>query len=129
MNASPTPPKVVTKKPGTVIWVKSSFIGMHQWPDAPADVAYLKHLHRHVFNVRVRIPVKHADREIEFHIFKRRLDFILASVEIKLSQNPSMSCEMIAMEINTLLNNDGYNPSAIQVDEDGECGAEIYPST
>jgi hypothetical protein len=33
------------------IQVRTSFVGVHQWKDAPDEVAFLRNLHRHVFKV------------------------------------------------------------------------------
>ena len=49
------------------IWVTFSKTGMHRYPEAPEDVSYLRHPHRHKFLFKATVTVEHDDREIEFH--------------------------------------------------------------
>lgn len=56
------------------IEVKTQFEGLHCWPDAPHDVAFLRNMHRHMFHIVLRIPVEHGDRDLEFIMVKRALD-------------------------------------------------------
>ncbi len=38
-----------------MIWVTFQREGIHQYPDAPEEVAFLRHPHRHVFHLKVWI--------------------------------------------------------------------------
>ena len=56
------------------IIVTYRFGGVHWWPDAPADVAFLRFPHRHTFTVRLGIPVRReVDRQREFFIEQQSL--------------------------------------------------------
>ena len=48
------------------IYIQTQFTGYHRWDDAPDCVAFLRNTHRHVFHVKVTVPVQHNDRAIEF---------------------------------------------------------------
>ena len=49
------------------IEVRVDVEGLHQWKDCPLpNVEYLKHLHRHTFQINCRAEVSHGDRDIEF---------------------------------------------------------------
>ena len=88
----------------TTIEIRAQFEGLHHWPDAPAEVAFLRNLHRHLFHVEVEIAVNHADRDKEFFMVKGRLDHALSEVGAgygplllrNLRDLGPMSCEMIA---------------------------------
>lgn len=103
----------------TYIWVTSSFVALHRWADAPAEVSFLRSFHRHVFNVKVHLPVTHSDRDIEFFTFKKVLDDFLQKKFA--GGEHDKSCEMFAEEI---LNSFPVALS-VQVDEDGENGAMV----
>lgn len=110
--------------------VRTSFAGIHQWPDAPYDVEFLKHLHRHTFFVSLTVPVNSDDREIEFFILKQKLDTFIkhrypeveGSVSIKFLKNKS--CEMIAEDIaNNFIQ---YHKAVdVEVSEDNENSAFV----
>lgn len=109
----------------TEIWIKTAFVGLHQWLDANDEVAYLRDLHRHTFNVQVWHPVTHPDRQVEFHTFKTQVILATLMVRRLLTANPGMSCEMLGEALLQVLHEAGWKPSKIIVDEDGECGATI----
>jgi hypothetical protein len=114
-------------KPKVQLWITSSFIGFHQWPDAPKVVAYLRNLHRHVFGVKVTVQVTHSDRQVEFHLLKAFMDsYIGSDILPMLRKSPSMSCEQLAEAIGLALHHNNYAIVSVQVDEDGECGAEWF---
>ena len=96
-------------------------VGFHRWPDAPAEVAYLALNHRHEFHLRVEAVVSHGDRELEFHMLKRVVRE-LWDVEIEWG---AMSCEHIAIRLADQLEERGKKVSAVEVFEDGECGARV----
>lgn len=96
---------------------------LHAWPDAPAAVAFLRHLHRHEFHVRCWLVVSHADREVEIIDLKRRVITTLESLSPMTPQGRSfgsLSCEAIATALCDVL-----HLSRCEVLEDGENGAEV----
>jgi hypothetical protein len=112
------------------IIVKTQFEGIHCYPNAPEEVAFLKNPHRHMFHVEAEIEVFHDDRELEFIMVKRELDKFLASFK----DINSGSCEMIACKIQSFIKTHypTYNPPDrksryvnVKVFEDGENGAYI----
>jgi hypothetical protein len=56
------------------IEVTWQFEGLHCWPSAPDEVAFLRSPHRHIFHCRARLEVFHQDREVEFILLKRNLE-------------------------------------------------------
>lgn len=103
------------------IWVKCTFEGFHNYKKAPDEVAYLRHLHRHLFKLKVYIEVYGDDREIEFHMFKK---FIIDCIKSENYNNKS--CEMIANDLYLIINKKYPNRDVkIELSEDGECGCEI----
>lgn len=87
------------------IEVVTTFEGIHCWPDAPDQVAFLRYPHRHLFKVSLTLQVSSDDRELEFFIIKHGLDaYIRSSFQCyhptmpNLFQLGPMSCEMLAKE-------------------------------
>ncbi len=122
---------------GTTITVKTSFEGVHCWPDAPEDVKFLSFPHRHVFHVSVVLDVMHNDRDVEFFEFKAILDRFLA--KLCATYNPStprlrdlgsMSCEQLAIKIHDFIYYavGGVSVNCVSVFEDEENGATYRPS-
>lgn len=105
------------------IFINTSFEGFHCYPNAPDAVHFLKHVHRHIFHVNVKISVFHNDRELEFILFKREIEnFIHEDASILNNK----SCEMIGEEIlNYLVKKYEGRNIYIIVGEDGENGAEV----
>jgi len=101
--------------------------GIHKYPAALtdpklSDVSFLGHPHRHMFHFRVRVSVKHNDREIEFILFKRELEALyngIYDIDYK-------SCEMLAEELIEYVNKN-YPGRVVEVNvsEDGENGAVL----
>lgn len=107
------------------IWVTDQFEGFHRWKDAPPEVSFLRFWHRHMFKVKVGVNVTHNNRQVEFFILKRALSQILVS---KLDgEKFESSCEQIAWSICNLLEALGYDVAYVDVSEDGENGATVYP--
>lgn len=105
------------------IWVTFARKGIHAYPDAPEEVAYLRAPHRHVFKFKVTIEVRHNDREIEFHIFQRELEGLYDKGPLQLDDK---SCEDLCDEL--LEEVSARYPGRriiIEVSEDGECGADL----
>lgn len=113
----------------TKIWVTFSIPGVHRYPEAPEDVAYLRNLHRHLFKFKITLQVFHDDRDIEFH---QLLNWCRAQYQGDLSVDYK-SCEMLARDLATRLTTYSSVPRMIEVEvsEDGECGAVVIlnPST
>lgn len=109
--------------PMTTIIAKAQFEGIHCYPDAPEEVAYLKHPHRHMFGVEVEIEVFHDDRELEFIMVKNKL------LETFEKEMDSKSCEMIAKEVQAWAKETYPHVPVRRVNvavfEDGENGAKV----
>jgi hypothetical protein len=105
----------------TVISVKFSSVGYHNWPDAPLHRAYLRALHRHVFGIEVKCFVTHDDRQIEFHD-------LLGAATLFWPPNDifgAKSCEMLARDLGSKLRNENYPVVSVTVSEDGESAATV----
>ena len=101
-----------------------TFEGIHNWPEAPDDVWYLQHEHRHLFHVLIAWRVSHLKRQVEFISAGRDVkDNILG----KLTQRhgiyilEDMSCEQLA----ELLLDQERDASWVEIWEDGENGARV----
>ena len=101
------------------VFCRTSFEGFHSWPAAPGQVSYLRARHRHVFHVRVDVPVMHGDRDVEFITLKHRVD-----EWIRTEAGASRSCEQWAEAIGK-----AFNAVAVEVSEDNENGATWRRST
>lgn len=106
------------------IWITFQREGIHQYPNAPDEVAFLKHPHRHIFHFKVEMEVYHDDRDVEFIMLKRELENLYSTNTLKLF---NMSCEMICDEIANYLKPRYLNRDlVITVSEDGENGSTCY---
>lgn len=111
------------------IKIRTEFAGIHCYPDAPDEVAYLRQPHRHLFKVIAQIQVYSDDRELEFIIVKKDLHNALR--EEKLAFKQTASCEQMAEQIRAYLakrwitNNECYRDIIVEVNEDGENGAVV----
>ncbi len=116
------------------IWVTFRKEGIHLYPaakDDPAlatgdwdDVSFLGVAHRHIFHFKVRIQVKHNDRDIEFIQFKRWLERLYDDSVIELNHK---SCEMIADDLYEQISTKYPGRFVeIEVAEDGENGCSIF---
>lgn len=78
------------------IWavVKFQFEGIHFYKDAPDEVSFLRHPHRHIFHCEVWLQQFHEDRDIEYIMLKKDLQTKFTGGDLG-----KMSCEMIAEEI------------------------------
>lgn len=65
-----------------VIYINTSFVGFHRWDSAPEEVAFLRDLHRHIFNVKVTVEVSHNDRDVEFFLLKKDVDFCISRFDL-----------------------------------------------
>ena len=92
---------------------------IHQYKDAPEEVAYLRYPHRHIAHIKVQIEVFDNDREIEFIMLKHDLENFV-SID-KCSNN---SCEQIAENILSYIRSHYTGRDVeIVVSEDNENGA------
>lgn len=113
------------------IYIQTQFTGYHRWDNAPEEVAFLRNAHRHVFQVKVTVPVSHNDRDIEFFMMKRIVDdFISNEFVWKCQPDGNIgSCEMIAEKIADYIHKyyilDWDDIVTVDVSEDGENGAII----
>lgn len=107
----------------TTIFARTQFEGFHRWPDAPDEVAFLRDIHRHIFHVTAYAPVTHENRDIEFILFKRKLEaFIKATHRERLAETEGWSCETWARVIG-----EHFGCELVEVSEDGENGATWQP--
>lgn len=108
----------------TFIYVTDSVEFIHQYKDAPDEVAYLRNLHRHIAHIKVQVEVFHNDREIEFIMLKHELKNYLVSI---VNRNSNCSCEMLAeMLLSYMQDHYGKNRDMmITVNEDNENGCEV----
>ena len=113
----------------TNIIVNLQFEALHCWPACPDDhkEVYLKQPHRHVFHIKLKIPVNHCDRDIEFIELKRWIvnglyrTYGKGDLRLTVPDLGAMSCEMLASKLMR-----EWNAMYVSVLEDGENGAEIY---
>jgi hypothetical protein len=91
----------------------------HHWPQAPLEVAYLKHPHRHEFHIKAKKEVSHADREIEVIQLKQQIINWLEELWPN-HHIGQMSCEELAYAIASK-----FDLASCEVLEDGENGAEV----
>jgi len=111
----------------TSISVAAKFHAQHRWKDCPIEeVAFLRNWHRHVFHVHLHIWVKHGDREKEFFVCQRHLrHFVQSTWE---GGQWDKSCEMFAEDILHQFASLGWLIRAVEVSEDGENSAVIFPT-
>ncbi len=104
----------------TTVWVTTSFVGFHKWENAPEEVSFLRHYHRHVFHVKLGVSVSHNDRDVEFFTLKKELDQFVKGV-YELRKYFLDSCEQIAQSILEHFKNSVF----VEVSEDAENGARV----
>ena len=113
------------------IYIQTQFTGYHRWDDAPECVAFLRNLHRHIFHVKVTVPVRHNNRAIEFFMMKQLVnDFISREIVFQMPLDGNMdSCEMMAEKIATYIHQyykfKWNEIVTVEVSEDNENGAII----
>ena len=106
------------------IWITTQREMIHNYPEAPTEVEFLKHPHRHIFHFKVYISVDHNNRDIEFIMFKRFVESVLDELGNDLNFN---SCEMVADYLYTKIDDKyGGRDIRIEVSEDGENGVDMY---
>jgi len=108
----------------TVI-AKFQIEGFHNYPDAPDEVAFLSHRHRHTFNVSVGYSVSHANREREIFICRDELKSYLIETYGSPCEFGAMSCEMIAEEVLQFASEDGAVWCEVWEEETGGARVEL----
>ena len=91
--------------------------GFHRWAEATGEHIFLSFRHRHVFQIRCKKTLKHADREIEIIRFQREISNFIESKYGRPAEFGGMSCEEIAKIICTR-----FNLDQVSVLEDGISG-------
>ena len=103
----------------TTVWCTFSFEALHLWDEAPEPVEFLRHPHRHKFEVMMEWRVNHNDRDREFILEGRRG---LQYVNTLLQSQPTLkwSCETWAHRLRA-----HFKAHRVTVSEDGENGATV----
>ena len=107
------------------IIVRGQYEFNHRYAQAPQEVAYLRNLHRHMFNYEVELEVYHDDRELEFIMVKHDIEAYLANRQENWDERTS--CEQMAKCIGQYLQmKHGFERYlSVSVFEDNENGAKI----
>ena len=107
------------------IIVRGQYEFNHRYAHAPAEVSYLRNIHRHLFNYEVELEVYHDDRELEFIMVKHDIEEYLSRREENWVD--TTSCEQMAKCIGLYLQTKhGFERSlTVSVFEDNENGAKI----
>ena len=103
-----------------MIKVRVDVPGIHQWPEAPAVVSWLKWPHRHLFQIRVGWVVCESNRELEFFIQQEKVrEAVRKAWRTTHTSNVTdfgqSSCETIAETLAMVL-----DAAWCEVSEDGE---------
>lgn len=115
----------------TTIQVRTQFEGVHCYPGAPDEVAYLREPHRHIFGVCVEVEVFNEDRELEFIMVKHLINGWIGALAVTNNcyNCSAMSCEKMAELIlnysKQWVKNSDKRYWKVTVDEDGENGASV----
>lgn len=111
----------------TVRWaiIRAQMEGIHQYPNAPEEVAFLRHPHRHIFHVILYVEQFHDERDVEYLMARKWLDNLLHATKWDISS----SCEHIAMVVGQTTRSVFRDRRVkIEVTEDGENGCLIEMS-
>lgn len=102
--------------------------GTHCWPGivkTNCSEKYLVDEHRHIFKFRVKVPVTHTDRDVEFiefaHAVKTKLLATFKGNTPFTARFRSMSCEALGVWVLEHF----ANAVQVEVTEDGESGAVV----
>jgi hypothetical protein len=108
----------------TLVCIKTQFEAIHCWPDCPIEeVKFLRTPHRHIFHVKMKWLVSHANREIEFIEMKRKVNKFLRETWDGADMGKT-SCESFAISLLSL-----FNADFVSVYEDDENGAEVVKTS
>ena len=108
--------------------VKLRFEGVHHYPNAPHEVSFLRHPHRHLFYVEVSVEQFHDERDVEYIILKRWLrgEVIAPNLSRWNSDENTDSCETMARHIlRKLIERFPNRDISVKVSEDEENGATL----
>lgn len=97
--------------------------GFHHYPNAPKEVDFLRHPHRHLFQIRVGYDVTDLNREKEIFIQQAYLEEYFGECYGHPAYFDDMSCEMIADDLLNFIKYDGGQ--WVEVFEDGKGGAKV----
>lgn len=114
-------------KTKTKVIVKFEVPGFHRWPEAPEHRQYLASRHRHLFKFVVEAEVGNDDRDVEFHDLREIAADSLTNFEgdkVDGFEFEDFSCERIARHVWGSV----AEATAVEVWEDGECGARVEVS-
>ncbi|MDD6128227.1 MAG: hypothetical protein PUB60_08775 [Veillonellaceae bacterium] len=70
--------------------------GFHKWSKAPTDIAFLRDRHRHIFEIRCKFKVDHADRALEIIQTQHLIESFLTERFGRPCEFGERSCEAIA---------------------------------
>ena len=106
----------------TTVIVTLSVEGFHNYPGAKdvQGAEYLADRHRHIFHVKAELPVNHDDRDVEFIIFKRRVEKYMTAKWGMPCEFGSLSCEAIAKTLMV-----EFMLSSCEIWEDAENGSRV----
>lgn len=111
------------RAPESFIFITTEYEGIHCYPNAPEEVAFLRHPHRHMFHVRIDLQVTHSDRDVEFIMFRREIDKMIAE---RITEMQHRSCEMICeILLEYVIEKYPNRKCRVEVSEDGENGAYL----
>lgn len=114
---------VMRKAKRSSIFITTEFEGIHCYPAAPEEVAFLRNPHRHMFQVRIDLEVMHNDRDVEFILFRRETDKMIRE---SITNMQHRSCEMICeILLGYVMTHYPERDCTIEVSEDGENGARL----
>ena len=108
----------------SVIWASVRFTKpfIHHWPDAPEEVSFLAHPHRHLFHFQVDVQQFDGDREIEYLQLSSRVQTWFKTQ----IWGSSTSCEGFASRIKLWLETVYVDRKVrVSVYEDGENGVVL----
>lgn len=102
--------------------IKTQWAGLHCYPGAPENVAFLRHPHRHVFVIQLWVEQRHEERDVEYLTCLNWLNAWLQDPPWPLAA----SCETMARCIVEAVAGQWPNRSLrVEVSEDGENGALV----
>jgi hypothetical protein len=90
---------LIDKSMKNTVIIRFEIEGFHNYPDAPEEVYFLSHTHRHSFTITAGYLVTDLNREKEIFTMRNEvINYLNDSFGIP-CQFGEMSCEMIASEI------------------------------
>lgn len=113
------------KNKKTIVEVKISIEGYHNYPNAPKKVDFLSHKHRHTFEITSGYKVSDLNREKEIFICRDEVESYLYETYGNPCQFGEMSCEMIATEILEFAEIDGMVWCRVWEEQTGGAKVEL----